>query len=43
VGVFFGVTGDYPTMPDVGVQARAAASGIEELHDLARGPRRPPT
>ena len=39
--VFFGVTGDYRTMPDIGILARAAASGIEELHDLAFGPRRP--
>jgi diacylglycerol O-acyltransferase len=30
--LFFGVTGDYGTMPDVGVLATAAALGIEELH-----------
>jgi diacylglycerol O-acyltransferase len=40
--VFFGVTGDYRTMPDIGVLARDAASGIEELHDIACGPRRHP-
>jgi len=39
--VFFGVTGDYRTMPDVGVLARAAAAGIEELHGIACRTRRP--
>jgi WS/DGAT/MGAT family acyltransferase len=33
--VSFGVTGDYETMPDVGVLATAAASGIGELRDRA--------
>jgi hypothetical protein len=40
--VFFGVTGDYRTMPDIGILARDAASGIVELHDIACGPRRHP-
>lgn len=47
--LFFGVTGDYETMPDVGVLASTAASGILELRDRAlarlggrdRGPARP--
>ena len=34
--IFFGVTGDYATMPDVDVLAAAAVSGIEELRGLAR-------
>jgi WS/DGAT/MGAT family acyltransferase len=33
--LFFGVTGDYETMPDVGVLATAVASGIEDLHGRA--------
>ena len=33
--IFFGITGDYRTMPDVGVLAAATASGIEELHAIA--------
>jgi diacylglycerol O-acyltransferase / wax synthase len=33
--VFFGVTGDYGTVPEVGAIAAAAASGIKELKDLA--------
>ena len=33
--LFFGVTGDYETMPDVAVVATAAAAGIEELLDRA--------
>ena len=33
--LFFGVTGDQGTMPDVGVLATAVASGIEDLHDRA--------
>jgi len=33
--LFFGVTGDYGTMPDVGVLAGAIASGIDVLHDRA--------
>jgi diacylglycerol O-acyltransferase len=33
--VFFGITGDFETTPDVGVLAAAAASGIEELRDRA--------
>jgi hypothetical protein len=40
--VFFGITGDYRTMSDVGILARAAASGIEELHAIACRPRQPP-
>jgi diacylglycerol O-acyltransferase len=35
----FGVTGDYATMPDIGVLATGAASGIAELrHRAADGP-----
>lgn len=34
--VYFGVTGDAPTMADVGVLARAAAEGIDELCEEAR-------
>jgi diacylglycerol O-acyltransferase len=33
--LFFGVTGDYETMPDIGVLATAAATGIEDLLDRA--------
>jgi diacylglycerol O-acyltransferase len=33
--LFFGVTGDYETMPDIAVVATAAAAGIEELLDRA--------
>ena len=33
--LFFGVTGDYETMPDVGVLATAVTTGIEDLHDRA--------
>ncbi|HKH88710.1 MAG TPA: wax ester/triacylglycerol synthase family O-acyltransferase [Acidimicrobiales bacterium] len=33
--IFFGVTGDYETMPDVGVLATAVASGIDELREHA--------
>jgi hypothetical protein len=33
--LFFGVTGDYATMPDIGVLAAGAASGIVELRDRA--------
>ena len=33
--VFFGVTGDYGTVPEVRVVATTAASGINELKDLA--------
>ena len=33
--LFFGVTGDYETMPDVAVVAIAAVAGIEELRDHA--------
>jgi diacylglycerol O-acyltransferase len=34
--LFFGVTGDFRTSPDVGVLATEAAAGIDELHELAR-------
>ncbi len=34
-GLFFGVTGDYETVPDVDVVATAAAAGIEELLNRA--------
>ncbi len=34
--LFFGVTGDFETMPDVGVLARAVASGIDDLLGRAR-------
>ncbi len=42
--VYFGVTGDAPTMADVGILARVAAEGIEELRELAlvRSDRHPP-
>jgi WS/DGAT/MGAT family acyltransferase len=33
--LFFGITGDYETMQDVGVLASAVTSGIEELRDCA--------
>jgi diacylglycerol O-acyltransferase len=33
--LFFGVTGDFDTAPDVDVLATAIADGITELHDLA--------
>jgi WS/DGAT/MGAT family acyltransferase len=33
--VFFGVTGDFRTSPDVGVLAAEAAAGIDELYELA--------
>jgi WS/DGAT/MGAT family acyltransferase len=33
--IYFGVTGDFTTVPDVAVLASAAASGIEELRDRA--------
>ena len=33
--LFFGVTGDYETMPDVAVVAIAAVAGIEELRERA--------
>ncbi len=33
--LFFGVTGDFATTPDVGVLAAAAAAGIDELDQLA--------
>jgi len=33
--LFFGVTGDYDTMPDVEVLATEAAAGIGELHERA--------
>ena len=33
--LFFGVTGDYETMPDVAVVATATAAGIEDLLDRA--------
>jgi WS/DGAT/MGAT family acyltransferase len=33
--LFFGVTGDFRTSPDVGVLAAEAAAGIDELHELA--------
>lgn len=33
--LFFGVTGDFPTTPDVGVLADEAAAGIVELEELA--------
>ena len=33
--VFFGATGDYGTVPEVGLLATTAASGITELKDLA--------
>jgi diacylglycerol O-acyltransferase / wax synthase len=35
--LYFGVTGDYETMPDVAVLADETASGIDELFDLAVG------
>ena len=47
--VFFGITGDYETVPDVAVLADAVESGIEELRDLAlvrlgkKHPRRAPS
>jgi hypothetical protein len=31
----FGITGDYATVPDVGVLAAATAAGIRELRDRA--------
>ncbi len=33
--LFFGVTGDYETMPDIEVLANATVSGINDLFDLA--------
>ncbi|MGO9030058.1 MAG: WS/DGAT/MGAT family O-acyltransferase [Acidimicrobiales bacterium] len=36
--IFFGVTGEYEAMPDIGVLPAAAAAGIEELRELATGP-----
>ena len=33
--LFFGVTGDYRTMPDVTVLAEATATGIDDLHERA--------
>jgi hypothetical protein len=33
--LFFGITGDYETMPDVGVLANAVPAEIEELRDRA--------
>jgi diacylglycerol O-acyltransferase len=33
--LYFGVTGDLPTTPDVGVLATGAAAGIDELEELA--------
>jgi diacylglycerol O-acyltransferase len=33
--LFFGVTGDYRTTPDVGVLADATAVGIDDLHERA--------
>ncbi|MGZ7003897.1 MAG: WS/DGAT domain-containing protein, partial [Acidimicrobiales bacterium] len=33
--LFYGVTGDFDTAPDVDVLATAIADGILELHDLA--------
>jgi hypothetical protein len=33
--LFFGITGDYETMPDVGVLATAVASEIEDLRECA--------
>ncbi len=39
--MFFGVTGDYQTMPDVGVLADAVALEIRELRDRAAQPAQP--
>jgi diacylglycerol O-acyltransferase / wax synthase len=39
--IFFGVTGDYTTAPDVHVLALAASTGIEQLHKQALGTTRP--
>ena len=33
--LFFGITGDFPTTPDVGVVAAETAAGIDELEQLA--------
>jgi hypothetical protein len=33
--LFFGVTGDFETMPDLGVLAAAVPADIEELRDRA--------
>ncbi len=33
--LFFGITGDFRTVPDVDVLATATAAGIDELHELA--------
>jgi diacylglycerol O-acyltransferase len=33
--LFFGITGDYETMPDVGVLAAAISAGIDELRECA--------
>jgi len=35
--LFFGVTGDFGTMPDVSVLADATSAGVGELHDRALG------
>ena len=33
--LFFGVTGDFRTTPDVAVLAEATAAGIDDLHERA--------
>ena len=33
--LFFGVTGDYNSVPEVGLVAKETAAGIGELHDRA--------
>jgi hypothetical protein len=33
--LIFGITGDYNSVPEVGVVARETAAGIGELHDRA--------
>ena len=33
--LFFGITGDYRTVPDVGLLAEATAAGIADLHERA--------
>ena len=35
--VYFGITGDYDTAPDIDVLARGIEDGMDELLDLAGG------
>jgi hypothetical protein len=33
--LFFGITGDYRTVPEVGLLAETTAAGVADLHDRA--------